>query len=1283
MSTTVAYYNEQAPQFFAATVNVDMTPLYEPFVAHLPAGARVLDAGCGSGRDVCAFAARGYKVDAFDASAALAQMASDLSKLPVEVLTFDQYQRPPLYDGIWACASLLHLPVAEIPQALARLWHSLKPRGVCYLSFKHGVGERQVEGRHFTDVNEEQVRRWVEHLPRVAGVTVWVTPDQRPGRAEDWLNVLLVKDGDDGNRLVTGGLEDPFLPHLTRSIAHATDVDISVSFVKATGLRLLLPELHNALARDQCEGKKPARVRFLFSDYLDVSDPDACRLLMLLQDAGAEVRVHCAGSSGSFHLKAYIFSVFEDGRCVSGQAYIGSSNISRQALSQGLEWNYRVSFPGDRGFLEARAGFERLFGADPTAPLTHAWIDAYERRRVPLARAVAPGSLESEPPPEPSLVQRQVLDALRETREEGYQRGLVVLATGLGKTWLAAFDTHEMGARRVLFVAHREEILLQAAQTFVRIRPGDQISLYRNSAEDLSAHVLCASVQTLSRTSHLERFTRKHFDYMVVDEFHHASAPTYRKLLQHFDPRFLLGLTATPDRTDQSDILSLCDDNMVFTYNLFEGIQAKLLVPFHYYGIFDESVNYAEVPWRNGRFDPDSLSNKLATLGRARHALKEWKSRAQTKTLAFCISVKHADFMANQFVSAGVRAAAVHGESEISRSEGLAQLESGALQVLFSVDLFSEGMDLPAIDTVLMLRPTESKILFLQQLGRGLRRADTKSHLVVLDFIGNHHSFFHKPQALCHAGLSHRALADFARKAEAGKLSLPAGCYANFDLQLIEFLKRLDDRGIDREFMALRDTLGRRPTLLEFYRSGAPMTAMKQQYQSWFEMLDALGELSPIEREVVEQQRPLLRECQFTAMTRSYKMVLLEAFQELEGWQNGCDLAKLASRSWLVIRRRRSLIHDLPPDMSASEAEPAQWLSYWRKHPIAAWLGENFSESRMPLFVLRGLHLTYREPIPDRLLETLAASVQELIDFRLASYEVRRGNSNPASKVIQFPSRERSGTVLPFFPNLRIACGHFKSGRADSEEYRNVPDGFGDLNPQHHFIARASGNSMNGGKNPIHDGDYLLLEHISPTRAGSITGAVMAIERQDQSGDDQYLLRVVHKGAAGGYVLHATNPDYADMPATEDMRTLARLKAVLNPLDMAIGLDFMREDIPPLFNEVFNLGNWQAGHVVLKPVKAHVLLVTLNKQGQAEEHRYVDHWIDEHTFYWQSQNATTPESSKGLALINHVKEEWSVHLFVRDHKMAAGKAAPFRYVGPVQYLSHEGSGPMGVLFRVL
>lgn len=1263
MSSTDAYYARNARQFIADTQAVDMQALYTPFLAELPANAQILDAGCGSGRDAHAFQQLGHQVSAFDASPAMAEHASRLLNVTVPVRRFAEIDEVERYDGIWACASLLHVPESQLPDAFERLWRALKPGGVLYCSFKRGQGERLHHERHFTDADEARLAAWTQQLSGLTRTHCWSSEDQRPDRSEQWLNALLYKAT---SKLVTGGDEHPFLPHLCAAIHRAHRVDMAVAFIKTTGLRLLLPDLLESLQRSES-----AQVRILTSDYLDVTDPEALRLLMLLAEQGAEVRVY-QSSGSSFHLKAYLFAGADWGR-----AFIGSSNISRQALQQGLEWNYRIDYPGDDGYLEACRRFDELFAHPRSTPLSDAWIYEYEKRRIKPTQSFEPGSTESEPPPTPSKVQREALQALSATRAEGYLRGLVVLATGLGKTWLAAFDVKQMGAQRVLFVAHREEILNQAAATFARIQPTARIGFYRGQQRDSQVDILCASVQTLGKAEHLERFKPQHFDYLVVDEFHHASAPTYRSLLQHFAPAFLLGLTATPDRTDNADILALCDDNLVYESDLFCGVTERLLVPFHYYGIFDDDVDYQAIPWRNGRFDPELLGNKLATLGRARHALQTWHLHAQQRTLAFCVSTRHADFMAEYFRKHGVRAAAVYADSPLSRGEALEQLGSGQLQVLFSVDLFNEGVDLPSIDTVMMLRPTESKILFLQQLGRGLRKAEGKDKLVVLDFVANHQSFLHKPMALMNRSMNHRQLAEFARQAEQGQLELPEGCFVNYDLQFIDFLKSLDSASVQSDYRSLREVLGRRPSLTEFYRSGASLQDMRRQHGHWFALVASEeSELTDAERQLIARHGDFLRELETTAMTKSYKMVLLEAFQELDGWREAVRLEALAERSWQVLQRRRPLLGDLPEEYRDTSQMPSDWLSYWKKNPIAAWFGGRYFSSEENLFI-GNLGVDEATIVP------LTAMVQELVDFRLTTYAARA--KQPSDNVLPLPNRPAQ-VELAYFPSLKIACGHFRSSRADYEEYRSLANHYGNLDPSRHFLARAAGNSMNGGKQPIRDGDYLLLELVGSDSAGKITGETVAIERQDESGDNQYLLRKVLKDANGQYRLRANNPDYADILVSdelqEQLRTFARLKAIIDPLEMQVGQHFMREDIPPLFGVEFNPGSWNSGHVVIAERNAHVLLVTLNKQGKAEDLRYRDHWIDERHFHWQTQNQTAPDNKRGKEIIHHEAQGIALHLFVRENKLENGKAAPFRYFGKVRYQSHSGSKPMSVVFEL-
>jgi superfamily II DNA or RNA helicase len=1011
---------------------------------------------------------------------------------------------------------------------------------------------------------------------------------------------------------------------------------------------------------------------------MDVTDPEALRLLMLLQACGADVRVYLA-ETGGFHLKAYLFTRRFEGGIASGTAFIGSSNISRQALTEGIEWNYRVEYPGDNGFLDVRECFDELFENWRAVALSDEWIDAYEKRRQPAARGETFLPSDKEPPPEPTAIQREALQALGNSRANGHRRGLVVLATGLGKTWLAAFDAEQMGARRVLFVAHREEILSQAADTFARIRPHSRVGFYMGQVRETAVDVLCASVQTLGKETHLERFRPDHFDYIVLDECHHAAAPTYRRLLGYFEPQFMLGLTATPDRTDQADILALCDDNLVFNRDLFTGIEAGLLAPFHYFGIWDETVDYREIPWRNGRFDPEQLTHKLATLGRARHALKEWRERAQTRTLAFCVSIRHAEFMAQKFQQAGISAAAVYGGSQMGRAEALQRLGSGQLQVVFAVDLFNEGVDLPAIDTVMLLRPTESRILFLQQLGRGLRRSPGKEQLVVLDFVGNHRTFIYKLQALMRVGPESTNVSDLMGELEHSHVSLPAGCFMNLDLALLDFVKSLHQTGDDGTYMALREALGRRPTLLEFFRSGASPVRVRKAYGHWFGLVAAQGDLPEAESLLVGAAQAFLRELETTALTKCFKLVLLEAFQDLDGWREPPALDALAHQSRRILERRRALRGDLPAHFWADVAGAgADWQQYWMQNPVNAWVGGNQKADGRAFFAVQEGRLVPQFRLESTLIPTFTELVQEVLDYRYASYEARK----PSAQGAAITTTQTSGVRVAYFPNLAIACGHFRAGCTDAETYRQLGAGHGALDPNRHFIAQAAGHSMDGGERPIRDTDHLLLETLIETNLASLAGEVVVLEQGEKSEQKEYVLREVSMQADGNVSLRAFNPTYGNLPLTEGLRPVARLRAVLNRLDLAVGESFKREEIPPLFGETFNPGNWHSGHIVLKDQKVHVLLVTLNKQGKTEAHRYLDHWIDDNTFHWQSQQSTTPQSARGCEVIEHTQRGISLHLFTREHKINDGKAAPFVYHGKVRYLKHTGSQPMNVVFDV-
>lgn len=349
----------------------------------------------------------------------------------------------------------------------------------------------------------------------------------------------------DANQLTTGG-NDPLLPKLIHAINHASEIEIAVSFIQRSGLNLLFEPLKDAVLNG-------ASLKLLTSDYLDITDPVALRELIPLAERGADIRIHQSDNKQAFHMKSYIFVKTDIDKIVDGCAFIGSNNISKSALTDAHEWCFRHDYLPPKTSREAleftyiRNAFAQIFEHPLVHELDNNWISEYLKRRkkmqfVSIEQGTSP--TEKLEQATPNAIQIEALIALVNTRQVGFKRGLVVLATGMGKTWLAAFDVLQIKAKRILFVAHREEILLQAQRTFAQLMPEKSSGFYNGQQRQKETDILFASVQTLGRENHLRQFAKDHFDYVVVDEFHHASAPIYSNVLTYFNPNFLLGLTA-------------------------------------------------------------------------------------------------------------------------------------------------------------------------------------------------------------------------------------------------------------------------------------------------------------------------------------------------------------------------------------------------------------------------------------------------------------------------------------------------------------------------------------------------------------------------------------------------------------------------------------------------------------------------------------------------------------------------------------------------------------------
>lgn len=530
---------------------------------------------------------------------------------------------------------------------------------------------------------------------------------------------------------------------------------------------------------------------------------------------------------------------------------------------------------------------------------------------------------------------------------------------------------------------------------------------------DLSADLVFASVAKLARKGNVEKLARQHFDYVVIDEVHHAAARSYRAILDNIDPTFLLGLTATPDRADANDILGLFDDHVAYRADIARGVEVGRLVPFRYFGVKDD-IDYTNIPWRNRRFEPEELAAAAQTEARMLTLWRAWEEHPGTRTLVFCCSVAHALFVKSWLAARGVRARAIYsGAGSDDRDTTIQDLGRGAIDALCSVDIFNEGVDVPAVDRVVMLRPTESGVVFLQQLGRGLRAADGKSSVTVIDFVGNHSVFLERLRALLSLGGERPPTVREAIDA-LEPVALPAGCSVELSLEAKDLLARLFQVGgadeVERVYRELRLERGKRPSAGELERMGYRPAGLRKRHGSWVDFVRSEKDLAADEERAVEAIGSFLRELETTPMTKCFKMVTLEAMLEAGALGTGMGLRDLALRSHAILRRSPELFADVADDMretSLNAATENRWLSYWRGNPIEAWTGPK-KEGRA-WFKVEADRFVPAFAVPDEAHEAFARLTRELVDYRLAQYRRRKesGDVSAESFVCRVLSNQR------------------------------------------------------------------------------------------------------------------------------------------------------------------------------------------------------------------------------------------------------------------------------------
>ncbi|TDC43094.1 DUF3427 domain-containing protein [Micromonospora sp. KC213] len=574
--------------------------------------------------------------------------------------------------------------------------------------------------------------------------------------------------------LLVNGRHQPRIGHeVTHEMASAEQVDLLCAFIKWHGLRIVEPAIRDLIGRG-------GRLRVITTTYLGATDQ---RALDRLAELGADIKVSYETRTTRLHAKAWLF------RRTNGMttAYVGSSNLSKAALVDGVEWNVRISNVEQPHVIDTFTATFEDYWHDPAFEDYDPNRDAEQLRRALSGerRTDAPldiANIEVRPYP----YQAEILaDLDAERHVHGRHRNLVVMATGTGKTVVAALDYRRLRRQghvdSLLFVAHQEQILRQSLSTFRQVLgDGSFGEMLVGGKEPTQWRHVFASIQSL----HRRRLNPEAYDMVIVDEFHHAEAPTYARLLDRLRPRVLLGLTATPDRSDGGDVRRWFDGRAAVELHLWDALERQLLAPFQYFGLHDD-VDLSHLRWKRGQgYDPAELDGLYTgNSARARMVLKAVQDTVDVgrmRALGFCVSIGHAEFMADWFRRHGVPSAAVTSRADRAARDGLLrEFKAGKLRVLFTVDLFNEGVDLPMVDTILMLRPTESATVFLQQLGRGLRLDDDKPCLTVLDFIGGQHANFRfdlRWRAL--TGVSRRAVRDAVQQ---DFPTLPSGCHIQLD----------------------------------------------------------------------------------------------------------------------------------------------------------------------------------------------------------------------------------------------------------------------------------------------------------------------------------------------------------------------------------------------------------------------------------------------------------------------------------------------------------------------
>lgn len=787
-------------------------------------------------------------------------------------------------------------------------------------------------------------------------------------------------------------------------IRNSSMIYILSSFLMESGINVIFDDLQYALS----EG---ADIKVLTGDYLYVTDPKALEKLLLLEGDNIEIRLW-QSDGVSFHPKSFIFKHKKNGALI-----VGSSNLSRSALIHGVEWNLRMERNASiETFDEAIYQYIEQFYAPETMEINAETIKLYKNKydefhasnadlltnwtkqeeielTLPSPEEVTGTLVKEEATPyrteiRPRQAQVEALKALEQTIEEGYSKAMVVMATGLGKTFLAALFAKRF--KRILFIAHRQEILKQAKESFELVLQKRGGLLY-GFEKDIKHDMIFASIFTLSIQEHLHEFERDHFDLIVVDEFHHAAAKSYERVMNYFEPEFLIGLTATPERTDGKDVFALCDGNVAYEINFIQAIQRGWLSPFTYYGIKDD-IDYSEIRWLGNRYDQKELLIQQLNEERATYIFQKWMEYRQTRTIGFCSSIQQAQFLTDYFNRQGVRANSLTSESSNSdRALTIEKLSLNEIDIIFTVDLFNEGVDIPSVDTLLFVRPTESMVVYTQQLGRGLRKSKEtgKERCVIIDLIGNYRSADMKLQV-------------FNKQKEKRKAKdivpiVPDTCEIYIETEVINLIKEMRRKRSPRkermyhDYISVKHLLGRRPTYDEMYLHGKEnVKEFRQVFGGYFSFLKQYGELSQKEEEVFTKHYKWLDKLEKESMTKSYKMVVLQYLLEKgpDKWFESVtpeEVAPYFHRFYMSETHRKQIDFSNKNNRKLWDYDEKGVAKLIATMPMKKWVGDD------DLIVFENNIFQINFPIDSEDREILHEMTRQICEFKLNNYFRKKG----------------------------------------------------------------------------------------------------------------------------------------------------------------------------------------------------------------------------------------------------------------------------------------------------